>query len=806
MTKKVLFFLFILNFIFSTVKSENAPITKVISVLNATTVSGSTNVPITVTNFQNIGAFTLTLSYQTSAITFVSASCNAAFSGITINTSTPGKIIFAWTGSNGVTLPDQTHLFDIKFTYISGTSSLNWTTTNSSCIYKKYAGGLYTVLTDSPKTSYYINGAITNHPAPITYAPKKTSVSNGNITVPISVKNFSNVGAVTLKLIYNPNILSYQTFIPNAQLTSLQVGTSSGGTGEQILTIQWYGSSSVTLADSAVLVSLNFSYFNISGNGNYSELTWSDNGPSCEYTDALGNVLYDSPTSDFYKNGLIASQLSPYTWIPNTSNAVSGNYISVPVLVNNFTNITGLKLTLKYNPSVLTLPQGNYVPNSTFGSTLTLTDNLTADGYRTIVISWNGTSKSLSNGSSIVTMNFLYNSSTSLIRIASSGDSCNYKDANANYLWKAPVSSYYQSGFVASHLAPVTKVATVTGAKNQTVTAPVTVTRFANIGSISLILNYDPGMLTYQSATLVPAMGGTFSATNSELGKLTLQWSGNGYSLSDNSTLFNITFNCIGGTSILQWYNSSCSYSEGSTALVLYDQPKSTYYLNGSVIPAPVLNAKVFLEGPYSSGSMTTTLRDNGLLPLAQPYSASPCNYQGAEQVSSIPASVTDWVLVELRTSTAASSRVAIRACFIRNDGRITDIDGNGNPGFSNVNNGDYYVVIHHRNHLPIMSSKVISLNTASSLHDFSIGSNMVYGGSTGYKIIDAASLTWGMIAGDASNDGNIYINDYTDYWVPAFGLSNVYSIGDFNMDGRIYINDYTDFWVPNFGKSNILP
>jgi len=85
-----------------------------------------------------------------------------------------------------------------------------------------------------------------------------------------------------------------------------------------------------------------------------------------------------------------------------------------------------------------------------------------------------------------------------------------------------------------------------------------------------------------------------------------------------------------------------------------------------------LVNVKAFLEGPYQGGSMNTALRDNGRLPLAQPYNTSPWNYNGSEAVGSIPTGVVDWVLVGLR-SNATGVEFARRAAFVKSDGSIVE-------------------------------------------------------------------------------------------------------------------------------------
>lgn len=241
----------------------------------------------------------------------------------------------------------------------------------------------------------------------------------------------------------------------------------------------------------------------------------------------------------------------------------------------------------------------------------------------------------------------------------------------------------------------------------------------------------------------------------------------------------------------------------GSSTKTIYTALIDTLYPINSPLQ---LSAKVYLEGPYSNGGMTTSLRNLGVIPTAQPYGGIPWNYCGSEQVSTIPPSVTDWVLVELRSAMASSSSVSKRAGFLKSDGQITDLDGSSPLSFSGLNPRNYYVVIYHRNHKPILSSVPIAMSGTTAMYDFSLGSGQVYGGINGYKLIDPSLAKWGMISGDATNEGNLFIDDYTDYWVPAFGFSASYSRGDLNLDGNVFIDDFTDFWVPNFGINFVLP
>ena len=122
-----------------------------------------------------------------------------------------------------------------------------------------------------------------------------------------------------------------------------------------------------------------------------------------------------------------------------------------------------------------------------------------------------------------------------------------------------------------------------------------------------------------------------------------------------------------------------------------------------------IIDIKTFLEGPYNSGVMTTTLNEQ--IPLSQPFTGAPWSYSGTESVTSIPADVVDWVLLELRDKNDNTQIVKKQAAFILNSGHVVDLDGISPVSFL-IENNDYYVAIHHRNHLSVLSSTIAYSST----------------------------------------------------------------------------------------------
>ena len=196
---------------------------------------------------------------------------------------------------------------------------------------------------------------------------------------------------------------------------------------------------------------------------------------------------------------------------------------------------------------------------------------------------------------------------------------------------------------------------------------------------------------------------------------------------------------------------------------------------------------------------MDTSL--NSTLPTTNPYSLS-------DTVSNIPSTdIVDWVKIELRTGASASEAttvVATRAAFLKSNGSIVDTDGTSDVKFTGVSDGDYYVVIMHRNHLAVMSAGTVSLSGSSStLYDFTSGSSQFYGGSTGAKELETG--VWGMIAGDGNGNGQVQNNDSENIWKPDNGTSG-YKNSDFNMNGEVQNNDNENYWKPNNGRGTQVP
>ncbi len=297
--------------------AQDAPVTTAGSVTVA--VPGSpTVVPVTVDNFIQIGQFTLTLKFDTTRVRYLSAALNPSLPGITAIYTPPvgntlGKLVLSWTGASNQSLAGGSPLADLTLLYVGGTGILQWSYTYGSvCQYKRWSGAILTAINDQPRHQYYINGGVSNRGAPVVMAPAIAGPQPGPTPVVLTTNGFTGIQAFTLYLEYDPAFITYQqSYTRNPAFDSnFIVGDTPGFNGKRFLVVQWYGGS-MSLPDGAALCTADFSY--LAASCSSSPLTWYDNGPTCEFSDALGNILIDTPAGDYYLDGVVGEGL-PAQW------------------------------------------------------------------------------------------------------------------------------------------------------------------------------------------------------------------------------------------------------------------------------------------------------------------------------------------------------------------------------------------------------------------------------------------------------------------------------------------------------------
>lgn len=218
------------------------------------------------------------------------------------------------------------------------------------------------------------------------------------------------------------------------------------------------------------------------------------------------------------------------------------------------------------------------------------------------------------------------------------------------------------------------------------------------------------------------------------------------------------------------------------------------------------ISARTFLQGPFdnTTGFMKDQLRVNNLIPLVEPYSAlGYTSVIGGGETMDVSLldiegddAIIDWLFLEIMDADDPSLVLATKCVLLQADGDLMDHDGNTLISIDGIDNGTYYLGIHHRNHLPVYTATAIAFSPITTI-DFTLSSTATSGVNA---LFDNTSemLMW---AGDANGDGSIiYAGSGTDVneisslvftnlanplFSPTIPVSG-YHTADVNMDGMV--------------------
>ena len=114
---------------------------------------------------------------------------------------------------------------------------------------------------------------------------------------------------------------------------------------------------------------------------------------------------------------------------------------------------------------------------------------------------------------------------------------------------------------------------------------------------------------------------------------------------------------------------------------------------------------------------------------------------------------------------------------------------GSGSFVFSNaVDGAGYYLVIKHRNSIETWSAAPLIFSLNSLSYDFTSSSSMAYGNNQ--RQIDASPVRYGIISGDADQNGYVNLQDVINVFNNAVTFTNGYVATDLNGDNLTDLND----------------
>ena len=198
------------------------------------------------------------------------------------------------------------------------------------------------------------------------------------------------------------------------------------------------------------------------------------------------------------------------------------------------------------------------------------------------------------------------------------------------------------------------------------------------------------------------------------------------------------------------------------------------------------IELKLYLQG-YFDGNTTqsTVLNQKDLIPNTQPFSGAPWYYEGTENLSTIPIDMVDWLLLVSRDNFGNPGQ--LQAVLLKEDGSLTDIQGNTAIGFDNLNlTSSYFFSVHSRNQLAVSTSVPIA---NQSIYDFTTSISQAKGSDQMILINGKACL----FSGDYNGDGYINATDLT-IWESDPAANHQYKNQDGDGNGIINFRDYNLF------------
>jgi len=149
-------------------------------------------------------------------------------------------------------------------------------------------------------------------------------------------------------------------------------------------------------------------------------------------------------------------------------------------------------------------------------------------------------------------------------------------------------------------------------------------------------------------------------------------------------------------------------------------------------------------------------------------------------------------VLLELREADKPANIVFSYAGILQRDGDIADPRSNLTTlAIPDIDAGDYYVSLRHRNHLGVMTAAPVTLSTDTTLIDFSNPATEVRG-THARKQLGSTSLLW---AGDVNNDHNIIGVG------PNNDINNILNAALSHPDNEMFNNNFV---VPGYKASDL--
>lgn len=140
--------------------------------------------------------------------------------------------------------------------------------------------------------------------APITTISNVAGKKNNQVKIPVKIKDFKGIQAITLRIDYKKSDLTFvrlepaKSFYDNPMWAATEVNETT-----MKLKFVWTSLKPYSLKNGMVLFYIVFKY-----KGNETDLVWNPLNGDCEYADYRAVALDDNPKSDYYINGKVSTK------------------------------------------------------------------------------------------------------------------------------------------------------------------------------------------------------------------------------------------------------------------------------------------------------------------------------------------------------------------------------------------------------------------------------------------------------------------------------------------------------------------
>lgn len=674
--------------------------------------------------------------------------------------------------------------------------------------------------------------------APVTHSATISSCPYAPISIPITVDNFISVSSISLRLDYNPLLMTFSNYSNvNSSLSGIIVNDVAVSIDQHKIMIVWSAVNPMTMTSGSKIMDLNFYFLN--GPSSLSFNNNSNGGQDCEFADENGFPMNDNPTTNYYYDGLINSNgpaaagviSGPqavcqgangitYSILP-VQNATSYNWIVTNGIIVSGNNTTSVTINFANSANYASISVSG-INDCGAGSV----SSINVIAYPLPIPTISGNSQACKGSSALYTTEpgkiyYVWKVSPGGTIVSGGGSN----DNTATIQWNIPgfqslsVNYSNQNGCIAlnSTFYPVSvnqlPIPTITGPAN------------ACLGSVATSYSTEPGMTNYLWSI---SPGGTIiSGVNNN--SVTVVWNmigsqfiavnytnANGCSAASNSiypvTVYPIPKPTISGPntalcsdpnniyttqpgmSNYHWFvPSGGTITEGGTlsdnyVKITWNTPGSQFvgvnYSNSFGCPAN--NPFIYNIDVAPSKSLNLILYLEGL------FNGAAMNKAQNGSGDQFNGTIADQITIELHSSEAPYSLVDLP--------HVVNININGIclTWFPATLEESYYIVLKHRNSIETWSSIPILFNDETMSYNFSISANQAFGNNL--KFINSKYC---IFAGDVNQDGIIDLDDLIQIDNSAANLISGYISSDVNGDGFVNMDDIiiTDNNSTNFIK-----